>query len=109
MALHASRYSAFLLTSLSSFDIIHYLTPSNHIFLGLPFALLPVIFPSSAFLPLLAVNTCPAYAIRQLKDGIFCAILQLEYGICWTLSVVGVAGELYPRERKKFWGAHSLI
>jgi len=26
-----------------------------------------------------------------------------------TLSVVGVAGELYPRERKKFWGAHSLV
>jgi len=67
MALHASRSSAFLLTSLKSFNTVHCLTSSNHILLGLPFALLPLIFPSSinndnAFLPLLPLNTCPAYA-----------------------------------------------
>ena len=65
MALHASRSSAFLLTSVLSFNIVHCQTSSNHILLGLPFALLPLSFPSSitsAFLPQLPLNTCPAYA-----------------------------------------------
>jgi len=74
MALYASRSSAFLLTSLWSFNNVHCLASSNHILLGLPFALLPLIFHSSitnAFLSLLPLNTCPTYTD-------FCCTIFLE-------------------------------
>ena len=65
---------------------------SNHILFGLPFAFVPLIFPSSitnAFLPPLPLNTCPATAsfCRAISIELLRSRRHVKNSIDWVILI----------------------